>query len=247
MSSLEENKIKIKKSFWPVLITVVVLVALSLFVWRVVRYMELIRSGEIIDWQGDRSREMSIGKIVSAVTAPSAGAVSLNLTNEPSLGEATAPLTVVLFGDFECPYSRQASLAMRSLAYQYGQRVRYVYKDFPLTDIHVNARLAAEAAACADDQGRFWDMHDRLYQNQVDLSREALLEHARVLNLETGRFIACLDNNLHEDEIMADYQEGLAVGVYGTPTFFLNGQQVNGLIPTDILAGLVEKMTPVVR
>lgn len=244
---MEENKIKIKKSIWPAIITLVVLAGAGLFVWRVVRYMELIRSGEIINLQANQSRDMSIGKIASAVSAPSDDSYDLALENEPSLGNEAAPLTVVLFADFECAYSRQASFAMRALAYQYSDRVRFVYKDFPLTDVHPNAMLAAEAAACADDQDRFWDMHDRLYQNQADLSREALIEHARVINLEMGRFIACLDNNLHQDEINADYQEGLLAGVYGTPTFFLNGQRVSGVIPTDILTGIVEKMAPVTQ
>lgn len=209
--------------------------------------MELIRSGEIIDLQTDQSRDMSISKIASAVIAPSDAAVELSLDGEPSLGSENAPLTIVLFADFECPYSRQSAFAMRALVYQYGDRVRFVYKDFPLTDIHPEAMLAAEAAACAGDQDRFWDMHDRLYQNQTDLSRDALIEDARAINLEMGRFIACLDNNLHQDEINADYQEGQLVGVYGTPTFFLNGQRISGVIPTDVLTGIIEKMTPVTQ
>ena len=247
MPNTEEIKVLKKKSIWPVVITLVILCGVGFFVWRVVDYMELIRSGEIIDLQTSQKREMSISKLASAVTAPSLENFEFILDNEPSLGNENAPLIVVLFGDFECQYSRQASFAMRALAYQYSDRVRFIYKDFPLTDVHPNAELAAEAAACADDQGRFWDMHDRLYQNQVDLSYDALVEHARTINLEMGRFIACLDSNLHKEEIAADYEEGLLAGVYGTPTFFLNGQIISGVIPTDILTGLVEKMTPVTQ
>jgi protein-disulfide isomerase len=159
------------------------------------------------------------------------------------MGSPAAALKIIMFADFACPYSRQAAFTMRSLASQFGDKIYFVYKDFPLIDLHPEAELASEAAACAQDQGKFWEMHDKLYQNQSDFSAAALTEYARALDLEMGKFIACLNSGDKVTEIEADMAEGLAAGVYGTPIFFLNQQKIEGTIPADLLRGVIEKMT----
>jgi protein-disulfide isomerase len=231
-----------KRSVWPTVLTLAVLVGVGIFVWRVVHYMRLIQSGEIIDAQASYYEEMSISRIAaaSAVVNPNVDVVT---QDDPSLGSEDAALTIVEFADFGCPYSRQVSFLMRSLAHEYGDRIRYVYRDFPLTDIHPQAFRAAEAGECADDQGKFWEMHDKMYQNQSDLSDERLIEHARSLGLDMGRFLACFNNGVHTAEVQTDYDEGLGAGVYGTPTFFLNGNKVDGAIPADVLRALIEQLT----
>lgn len=241
---MEEQDISSTKKIkhWAsVILTVLILLAVSLFVWRVVYYVKMVNSGEIAEWQNDQVVEMTVSKLAAAAANSTVDGAGVLIGGEPSMGVANVKLTIVMFGDFQCPYSRQAAFMVRSLVYKNSDQVQLVYKDFPLTDVHPDSERASEAAACADDQGKFWSMFDRLYQNQSDLSREVLVEHARALDLEMGRFISCLDNSGHQAEIQSDYEEGLQLGVYGTPTFFLNGQLVKGAIPSDIFEALIEK------
>jgi protein-disulfide isomerase len=242
MSITEEEKIPQTRSWWPTIVTLLVLIGIGFFIWRIVYYVELVKSGELADIRLEEKQEMSVSRLAAATAASSLGEVNFSLTNEPSLGSDTAPLTFVMFGDFGCPYSQQSAFTLRSLFYQYPEKIRLVYKDFPLIDLHPDAERAAEAANCAKAQGKFWDMFDRIYQNQSDLSRDALISHARALDLEIGRFISCLDSQTYKDEIATDYNEGLEAGVYGTPTFFIGGQMVKGAIPADFLRSLIEKI-----
>jgi len=230
------------RSWGPEIITLLVLIGVGFFVWRVVYYVGLVKSGELADARLSEKQEMSVSRLAAAAASSSLGEVNFSLINEPVLGKADAPLTIVMFGDFGCPYSQQSAFTLRSLYYQYPEKIQLVYKDFPLTDLHPDAERAAEAANCAEAQGKFWDMFDRIYQNQSNLSRDTLISHARALDLEIGRFISCLDSQSYKDEIVADYNEGLAAGVYGTPTFFIGGQMVKGAIPADFLRSLIEKV-----
>ena len=192
-------------------------------------------------WQEAQTKEMSISHLATSAASSSITQTGISLDDEPNVGSDDAKLTIVMFGDFACPYSRQAAFSVRSLVYQNHEQVKLIYKDFPLTDIHPEAEQASEAAACAGDQDRFWEMFDKIYQNQNNLSQDALIENARNLDLDICKFISCFNNADHQVEIAADYAEGLQLGIYGTPTFFLNGQKVNGAIPTDILRSTIEK------
>lgn len=239
----EEAVISFKKrKNWGLLFLLFCLfIAVGFFTWRVFHYSNLIRSGELVDLRLAQTKEMSISRLAAAAAATQ-GSSAVDINNEPSFGNITAPLTVVVFADFSCPYSRESSFVMRGLSYKDSETVRYVYKDFPLTDLHPEAINASEAAACANEQGKFWEMHDRLYMNQSDFSRDTLLEHARALDFEMGQFISCFDSQKYKEGITKDYDEGLALGVYGTPTFFLNGQKVEGAMPADFLQGIIEKI-----
>ncbi|KKR86009.1 MAG: DSBA oxidoreductase [Candidatus Uhrbacteria bacterium GW2011_GWF2_41_16] len=220
----------------------VVMVAIGLFVWRVAHYAQLIRSGEMAEWQNSYAKEMTVSRLAAA--ASSSGSSSAVATGDhPFLGSKNAPLTIVEFADFTCPYSRQVSFLLRSLAYEYGDRIQYIYRVFPLTDVRPESQLVAEAAMCAYHQGKFWEYHDKLYQTTDDFSRDRLVQYAKSLGLEMGKFIACLDQGLAASEVSADYETGVAAGVYGTPTFFLNGQKIEGAIPADVLRTLVERLT----
>ncbi|HBR80378.1 MAG: hypothetical protein UX09_C0054G0005 [Candidatus Uhrbacteria bacterium GW2011_GWE2_45_35] len=243
MKDSEESKTEKKKSLKALVLTVLILIGISLFIWRIFYFVDLIRSGQIADLRLAEAQEMSVSRLAATAAASASSLAVVSIAGDPATGSQTAPLTIVMFGDFGCTYSRDAAFTVRSLAYQYRDQVQLVYKDFPLTDLHPEAELAAEAAACANDQDHFWDMFDRLYQNQSALSRESLIDYARALNLDIGRFISCLDNRTHQADVAQDYEEGLALGVYGTPTFFLNGEMVQGAIPADFLRALIEKMS----
>lgn len=203
------------------------------FLWRMTFYYIQIQKGNV---EPPRSFVSSItfdAELEAAATTPLDPTVLATLAtdDDPSLGSTdTAILTVVEFADFGCPFSREASYVVRLLA-QHTDKVRYVYRDFPIVSIHPGADKAAEAGECAQDQGRFFDYHDKLYQNQFNLSEEALKRYAQEIGLDTRAFDTCLDSGRYEQEVEEDRQAGIAAGVRGTPTFFFNGHKVEGSIP----------------
>lgn len=176
----------------------------------------------------DKLTTSQLSKAASAV-APSSG--NLTTDDDPRLGSADALLTIVEFADFQCPYSKEVSYVLRRVAELYGDSVRVIYRDYPLVDVHPDALLAAIAGECADAQEQFWAYHDKLFANQGDLSRGALIAYAEQIGLNTERFEACLDAVRQSEEVAEDMVDGAAVGVIGTPTFFFNGRMVEGSIP----------------
>lgn len=151
-----------------------------------------------------------------------------------SLGPAQAPVTLTMYGDFECPYCAEAAEIISDLRDAFGQNLRYVFKHFPLTDIHEDAEAAAQAAEAAGAQGRFWRMHNVLFRHQDDLSVEGLLELAGEIGLDLDRFEADLIEGRFLDRVRADVFEGEELGVDSTPTFFINDVRFEG--PTDLEA-----------
>jgi protein-disulfide isomerase len=143
-------------------------------------------------------------------------------------GPETAPLTLVEYGDYECPYCGAAYPIVKEIERILGDDLRSVFRNFPLGDLHPHAFQAAEAAESAAAQGRFWEMHDRLYEHQDRLTAEDLVEHARVLGLDVERFQSDLEEHTYEPRIQADFLSGVRSGVNGTPTFFINGVRHNG-------------------
>lgn len=162
----------------------------------------------------------------------------IETTDDPFLGPPASKVIVVEFGDFQCPYCKDEYQTFRELAAQYGNRVKFIFRDFPLSEIHPEAQAAAEAAGCAFEQGndKFWAYHDKLYQNQDTLSAASYATIAAQVNLDEGKFAACMSSHARFDEIQSDVADGAAVGVTGTPTFYLNGYRVQGVIPKEKFA-----------
>jgi protein-disulfide isomerase len=142
-------------------------------------------------------------------------------------GPDVAPLTLVEYGDYECPYCGAAYPIVKEVERIFGEELRSVFRNFPLGDVHPHAFQAAEAAESADAQGRFWEMHDRLYENQQRLHKEDLLSHAQILGLDVARIEADLDEHAYEARVRNDFLSGVRSGVNGTPTFFINGVRHN--------------------
>ncbi len=144
-------------------------------------------------------------------------------------GPPDAPVTVVEYGDYECPYCQQVWDLISDVAEQ-NSRFRYVYRHFPLSGTHPNAQLAAEAAEAAGAQGKFWEMHERLYQatGVEQLTRERVIRHAREIGLDVERFERELGEGVYEAHVMEDFESGLKSGVRGTPAFFVNGTRYEG-------------------
>ncbi len=158
----------------------------------------------------------------------------------PAFGPADAPVTIVEFSDFECPYCQRVVPTLDQIKKTYGDKVRIVFRQFPLT-IHANAQKAAEASLCAHDQDRFWEMHDLLFEEQKQLGVAQLKEKAERLELDTEQFASCLDSGKYEEQVAQDVREGFVAGVSSTPSFFINGKPLTGAQPFRAVAAVIDE------
>ena len=143
-------------------------------------------------------------------------------------GPANAPVTLVEYGDFECPYCAAAHVIVKNVQEIMGDQLRFVFRHFPLTQIHPLAETAAEASEAAGAQGKFWKMHDLLYENQTRLAPPHLLKSAERLGLDTERFVRELEDGIHRERVRENFLSGVKSGVNGTPGFFINGARYDG-------------------
>jgi protein-disulfide isomerase len=143
-------------------------------------------------------------------------------------GNPDAPVTIVEFSDFQCPYYQKVQASLQEVLAKYGGRVSLAFRDYPLRDIHPRARAAAEATRCAGEQGQFWAYHDLLYANQSKLAPATLRNHARDLGMDAGAFEACQASGKHASTVEADVKEGARAGVSSTPSSFINGIFLSG-------------------
>jgi protein-disulfide isomerase len=150
----------------------------------------------------------------------------------PSRGPTEAKVTIVEFSDFECPYCSRAEESVTQVMDRYAGKVRLVYRHFPLS-FHPHAQKAAEAAACADAQGKFWEMHKQLFANQQKLAPDELKGHAAAVGLDAAKFATCLDTSATKALVDADQKVGSEAGVTGTPAFFINGKVLSGAQPFE--------------
>ncbi|MGF1633834.1 MAG: thioredoxin domain-containing protein [Phycisphaerae bacterium] len=157
-----------------------------------------------------------------------------------ALGPATAPVTVVEYGDYECPHCAQSLPILNELRDALGERMRFVFRHFPLSSVHPHAAAAASAAEAAGVQGRFWDMHELLLSRQSELDVADLQRHALKLNLDPYRFNADVSGGRFEQRIRRDIDSGKASGVTGTPTYFVNGRRVPGSDVTKLLDAVAD-------
>lgn len=163
---------------------------------------------------------------------------------DPSRG--VGDVEIALFSDFECPYCRAAMPVVSQLVELFPGKVRLVWKDYP-SPSRARAMSSAEAARCADEQGRFWEFGDALFRRQGAATREVLLDEARVLKLDTAAFGECMDAGRHRSIISASVREGEALGVSATPTVFINGRAVVGSAPLDVYRRIIEQELSVSR
>ena len=155
------------------------------------------------------------------------------------LGPETAAVTLVEYGDFECPYCGAAHPSVVQVRQTLGDELRFAFRNFPLSQIHQHALPAAEAAEAAGAQGRFWEMHDLLFANQRALGHEDLLGYAAALALDLDRFALELAQHTHEPRIREDFMSGIRSGVNGTPTFFVDGVRHNGGYDSESLLAAI--------
>jgi protein-disulfide isomerase len=177
-----------------------------------------------------------IGGLVWAVASGPgpAPARAFNDQNDPVYGANTDKI-VRIYGDFQCPACRAAETAVKAIREKYKDRVKFVWNDFPLQSLHPNALPAANAARCAEAQGKFWEYHDKLYADQASWDTlkdptQKFKDYANALDIQVEPFAACLDKREHQSKIMDDLREGERVGVNATPTFYLNNVQAVGIL-----------------
>ena len=166
--------------------------------------------------------------------------LAIKTAGSPATGPAAAPIELVEFSDFQCPYCFAAGPALKQVFSTYGDRIRFVYRNFPLSN-HPNARPAAEAAQCANEQGKFWPYHDRLFADQKRLSEEDLKRTAADLGLDAARFNACVDSHKYKDAVDTDIRDGEDAGVTGTPAFFINGRLLSGAQPFEAFKRVIDE------
>jgi protein-disulfide isomerase len=160
--------------------------------------------------------------------------------HDPVRGPASAPITIIEFSDYQCPYCSRVTPTLDKLRAAYPDKIRFVFKDFPLPN-HAQAPKAAEAAHCASDQKKYWEMHDRLFANQQALDVPALKQHATTLGLDQAAFAQCLDSGKFTDAVKADMELGAKLGISSTPTLYVNGRPVIGAQPYEYFVNVVEE------
>jgi protein-disulfide isomerase len=185
---------------------------------------------------------LAAGLLALAWAAGATAQDARRFTVDPAMtrGPASAPVTIVEWSDYECPYCKRAQEVLHRLQSEFPDTVRFVYKDFPLRS-HPNAVPAANAARCAGAQDRYWEYHDLLFVAQPDFSRDQLIGYARRLGLEPEPFAECLDSGRFRDAILADQREGSAAGVRATPTFFINESKIEGALPLEEFRAAVKQ------
>jgi protein-disulfide isomerase len=155
-------------------------------------------------------------------------------------GSASAPVTLVEYGDYECPHCGRAYPILKAVQRRLGKKLRLVFRNFPLREMHPHAENAAEAAEAAGAQGKFWEMHDALFENQDALGLEDLAAYAVEVEIDSQRFGKELAAHTHAPRVREDFMSGVRSGVNGTPTFFLNGTRYDGSWDEDDLVAAIE-------
>ncbi len=185
----------------------------------------------------------SQARVVVYLKPPPVFRADVTVEGAPLKGPATAPVTIVKFDNFQCPFSKRAQPTLAQLLSRYGDRVKLVHKDFPIDQLHPLARKAHEAARCANEQGKFWAYQDILYVNAPKASPENLKAYAREAGLDVEDFEQCLTSGKYQAAVQKDVEEGTRLGVTGTPTFFINGRLLSGAQPLESFVRIIEEET----
>jgi protein-disulfide isomerase len=156
-------------------------------------------------------------------------------------GPAAAPITLVEFSDFHCPFCKRVQPTIAQVLAKYAGKIRIVYKDFPLDSLHPQARAAAEAARCAGEQGKFWEFHDKVYAGDPDATGPTMQLYAQQVGLDGAKFEACRSTRKYQAQVQADATEGTKLGISGTPGFFINGRFLSGAQPIEAFSKIIDE------
>jgi len=237
MTELEKIGKKPKKwhqKWWGVIfllfVALVILYAAS-FIYQVVTLVEAQNQLSLQNYSNNQDVSLSTS-LRNIVENPEA----------PYWGPAAAKIVIVEFSDFGCPYCKEADPILKRIRQEYQDYVRIIYRHFPNLAAHANALKAALASECAAEQDKFWPYQDLLFANQDNLAVENLNLIALNVGLDTTQFAQCLDSQKYLAKVQNDMQDGLKLGINGTPTYFINGIKVPGVIPYDAFKTVIEKL-----
>ena len=183
----------------------------------------------------------SQAKVVVNLKAPPVQRIEVSVQGAPFKGGAKASVTIVEFSDFHCPFCKQVVSTLAKLESQYGDAVKLVFRDFPIESLHPGASKAHEAARCANEQGKFWAYHDKLFAGPANSSPDLFKGFAKEVGLDAAAFETCLGSGKHQEAIKKDIEEGQRVGVGGTPAFFINGRTLSGAQPLEAFARMIDE------
>lgn len=183
----------------------------------------------------------SKAKVVTYLKPPPIFRAELSVAGEPSKGSEKAPVTIVKFEDFHCPFCKHVQPTFNELLSRYNGKIRLVHKDLPLETLHPQARQAAEAARCAYEQGKFWEYHDTLYANSPKASADDLKSYAKEVGLNVDSFDHCFASGKYRAVVQQNLNEGANLGLTGTPTFFINGREISGNQPVEAFEAIIDE------
>lgn len=189
--------------------------------------------------------------IAGSLSSAAAQGKFVSVDDDPVLGNANAKVTIIEFGDYQCPscrlFWREIEPRLKKEYVDTG-KVKLVFRDFPIKEIHPDATAAAMAAQCAADQGKYWEYHDRIFREQdkgtddvVRFKAADLKKWGAAIRLDAAAFNACVDSARYQDEVAKDYADGIAVGIQGTPTFFINGRFVGGAQSFPVFKKIIDE------
>jgi protein-disulfide isomerase len=179
-------------------------------------------------------------KITTYLQPPPALRAEVSVAGAPIRGDENAPVTIVKFEDYHCPFCKTVQPTFKELLKKYDGKVRLAHKDLPLDELHPQARAAAEAARCAGDQGKFWEYHDALYANAPKATSEDLNNYAQQFGLNVKSFEDCFTSGKYKAAVQKDYAEAANLGLTGTPAFFINGRELSGAQPIEAFAAIID-------
>ncbi|MBI3329516.1 MAG: thioredoxin domain-containing protein [Nitrospinae bacterium] len=179
--------------------------------------------------------------VVVHLTPPPVVRTEVSVDGAPFRGLQGAPVTIVEFSDFHCPFCKQVLPTLTQLQSQYGDKVKLVFRDFPIDQLHPGARKGHEAARCANEQGKFWAYHDLLFANAPKASPEQLKGYAQEAGMNVAAFEQCVASGKYREAVQQDIEEGSRAGVTGTPAFFINGRLVSGAQPLENFSRIIEE------
>jgi protein-disulfide isomerase len=180
-------------------------------------------------------------KVTVYLTPPPIYRSAVATVGAPVRGAAMAPVTIVEFSDFHCPYCRSVQPVLTQVLQKYGDKVKLVFRDYPIDVLHPQARAVAEAARCATEQGKFWEFHDLVFKGSPDATGAVLDGYAKDLGLDTATFTSCRTARKYKAAVTSSNDEGAELGITGTPTFFVNGRMLVGALPLESFSKIIDE------
>lgn len=207
---------------------------------RIKQYLEVeVKKLAVDKWIADKTKKTPVEVYI---TKPQRPVFDVNVKDAPFKGNANAKVTIVEYSDFQCPFCSKASMTIAELEKKYGNKIKVAFKNYPLP-FHSQARVAAEAAQCANAQNSklFWKMHDAMFADQTKLDKENLFATAKKIGLKEADFKSCLEATKYKSVIDNDMAEGQKLGIKSTPTFFVNGKLVSGAQPVEVFSEIIDE------